>query len=157
MNNNNDLPEQDPDFGFTGKSGLGKQNVFKTPDAYFDKLPLEISDKIQARKSVDQGVLAPVFSRMQLVAFALVVIAVISGSVFYLYQNKEENKSESTLSYQDLINTDIVTEMDENMLLDAYAEEGIATNVNQNEKETSPMEDYLIENHTDITLIINEL
>ncbi|MBL0342816.1 MAG: hypothetical protein IPP71_19155 [Bacteroidetes bacterium] len=158
MENFNSLPEQDPDFGMPGNSSLVKKNVFLTPDNYFEKLPLEISDKIQSGKTLQGkfGLVQNHLNRRLLTAF-MVLVVTIAGGILYWNKTQNPNQSETVLSYEDLINSDFVSELDESMLVDAYMSETINTDEDLNEVDNTILEDYLIENNTDITLIINDL
>lgn len=161
MENYNSSPEQDPDFGIPGNSSLGKKNVFLTPDNYFEKLPLDISDKIQSGKGL-HGKFTLVQSRgpllnLRLIAVFVVLISTISGGIFYWNKTQNSNQNENVLSFEDLINSEFVSELDESMLVDAYTSGTIQTDEDLNETENSILEDYLIENNTDITLIMNDL
>lgn len=155
MENNHHNPENDPSFGFQKDLNPGKRNVFTTPVNYFDKLPLEVADKIHSERN-DAGLYRS--SVPKLIGFATLIAIVIAGGVLLYNGSNSKKISESVLTYDDLINLEMVTEIDESMIFEAYTESSnLSGNQNQQSVETTELEDYLIENNTDITLIINEL
>lgn len=157
MKNNVNLPENDPELDLPGTSGKGRQNIFKTPENYFELLPIQISDRIQSGKSVRETTAAFVFSKLHLITTLGIVACLIAGGIFYLNLSNSGSKSEQILSSDDLINAGIVTEIDENILIEEYAELSTTSQESQKVAQNISLEDYLIENNTDITLIINEL
>lgn len=157
MKNNNNLPENDPELDLAGISGQGRQNIFKTPENYFELLPIQISDRIQSGKSVRGTAATFVFTKLRLITTLAIVTCLIAGGIFYLNLSNSGSKSELILSSDDLINTGIVTEIDENLLIEEYAELSTTSQESQKVAQNNSLEDYLIENNIDITLIINEL
>jgi len=149
INHNEDFSENDV------LSGLKRKDVFSVPANYFEKLPIEISDKISSQKTAEKGVL---FTFPKLVMAAAVVIAVIvTGSMYYLNSGKSE-KSQVVLTYDDLIQSGIAYEYDDLMLMEHYYSFQNGDNpVNDSANVHNSMNDYLIEDNIDITLIINEL
>ena len=61
----------------------------------------------------------------------------------------------SVWSYDDLVGSGI--QIDEVMILEAYEKESGNNILKNNGNETQHLKDYLIENNTDISLIIHEL
>jgi len=157
VENNHLNPENDDSFGFHKDLDPGKRNVFTAPVNYFDKLPLEIADKIHSGRNNTAGVFR--LSMPRLIGFATIIAVAITGSVFLYTANNSKILSEPMLSYNDLLNSELVSDLDETMLFEAYSESNdLSDNQNvQAQSEITELEDYLIENNTDITLIINEL
>lgn len=156
MENNHHNPENDPTFGFPNNQNPGKRNVFSAPVNYFDKLPIDIADKIHSQKNASE-----IFSGSvpKLIGFATLIAIIIIGGVL-LYPGYESPKiSEPDLSYDDLINSELVGEIDESMFVEAFAESHDLSEhqTAQKSKDIKDIEDYLIDNNTDIALIINEL
>ncbi len=134
---------------------LGRHTVFQTPEHYFEKLPASISEKIHEGKS---GVTSNKWIPAKVLAFAVVVLVVILSGVFYFNHQDEKQAFTPILSYDDIIGSGMVSQMDETLLLEVY-ESGVEINDSAtiSTTETNHLQDYLIENNTDITLIINEL
>jgi hypothetical protein len=70
---------------------IPKKQVFKVPDGYFEKLPLEIQARVAASSRERQ----PIFRHAWRYAMAFVLLLV---SAFYYYQNFSGSKVESILA-----------------------------------------------------------
>ena len=78
---------------------IPKKNIFPTPEGYFDKLPLQIQNRLETEKPVE-WFMKPAF-RMSFAAFILILIAGIS--FYYSRPVKYEVQKElSMLSDEDL-------------------------------------------------------
>ena len=136
---------------------MNRSNVFHTPEHYFEKLPVLISDQIHKKTTTDS---VHNWMPARVAAFSgLVLVAIVAGW-FYFSGVKSENSSSPVLSYDDLVGSGMVSEMDESMLMEEYAAQtNIASGMNQTQVVSNQelIKEYLIENNTDITLIINEL
>ena len=134
----------------------GNPNVFHTPPGYFEKLPVEIATKVHRPAAEGFSKWIPV--RVAFTAACLVIIAIM-GILYFGSPGKNE-KASTDFTYEDLYTTGMITQMDESLLLDALTIQGNA------DAEVIPagpgndeqhLQDYLIENNTDINLIISEL
>lgn len=125
-----------------------RKNPFNTPDGYFEKLPLNIADKLAAPS-------APLFSTPRLVFIAGMLASVLVAGMWYFSGNTQQvSGNQVVLSYDDLP----VSSIEDELVLDAFAD--VETSSEDDEAGTDDNEtyhDYLIENNTDISLIINEL
>jgi hypothetical protein len=129
--------------------GNGKQNPFSTPEGYFEKLPYEIADRVHTSKSgTIQSILSFKTIMISGVAAMLLVVA-----MFLINKRNEVYKHE--LTAEDITTSVLMTEIEESVIIDELQSSSFAevTPVAENEH----IHDYLIENQTDITLIINEL
>jgi len=149
---NKELFENNEEMHF---DGIERKNVFSTPSEYFDQLPDQISNKISALTSRESGLL---FNQHRLLfATAIVIAAIFTGSLYFINSGSDE-KSHVILSYDDLIGSGMVDEFENSMLIEHYISlqsESLSEHSDTSNK--SSMNEYLIENDIDITLIINEL
>ena len=129
-----------------------RQNVFQTPDDFFEKLPGKISDRIRSDVPVSTST---VFTTPKLIGIAACLAVVIIAGMFYVNTLNDQHATATVWSYDDLIGSGI--QMDEGLILEAYEPESATGNIDKNGNETQHLQDYLIENNTDISLIINEL
>lgn len=141
----------------TGTSGIdriGKTNVFQTPEGYFEKFPGNLADHIHAAPSNRNFI----SSRLYVLAVTA-MIAVIAG-VLYFVNFTGEKASDPQLTSQEIIDSGVLAEMDEFILVEAFQIEfNQETGITDSDSLAgiTDFEDYLIENNTDISLIINEL
>ncbi len=123
-------------------------NPFLVPEGYFENLPNAISGKITAKKTIAQSWLN-IFSRPRFVipaAFATIVI--LAGLFFFKQKN-------TTLPYQeitaeDLKNSTYLQSIDEDLFVEI-----LSTRNSVPTDET--FEEYLIDNHVDLSQIENKL
>ena len=142
-NQNNPEPES---FPFLQKAG--RTNPFTTPEGYFEKLPLDIADKMAAPS-------APLFSTPKLIFIAGMLASVLVAGMWYFSGNTGQSaENQVVLSYDDLP----VSAIEDELVLDAFVDVSTATDDEDSGSDDSDTyHDYLIENNTDISLIINEL
>jgi hypothetical protein len=151
FNNNQGEPESEV------LKNMNRSNVFHTPEHYFEKLPVFVSDQIHKKTKTDQ---VHNWMPARIAAFSgLVLVAIVAGWIYFSGVETEKS-SNPVLSYDDLVGSGMVSEMDESMLMEEYAAQtNNASGMNQTEVVSNQelIKEYLIENNTDITLIINEL
>ena len=152
---NRDIHNQndEPNLDFL-KESAGK-NAFRVPENYFEKLPVEIADKIHsgAAERVSSPVLRPVF--IGLTALCAIIITI---GLFYFNSTNYKELTQPRFSYNDLDSSGYIASMDENLITDELAGQNIQIeDASPASAETDQIKDYLIDNNTDITLIINEL
>ena len=141
----NNHPDQES-FPFLQKNG--RTNPFITPENYFEKLPLNIADKIAAP--------APrLFAVPRLALLAGMLASVLVAGMWYFSRNNTKSQgNQVVLSYDDLP----VSAIEDELVLDAFADVTTSSeDEDEGSDETASYHDYLIENNTDISLIINEL
>jgi hypothetical protein len=127
-------------------------NGFSVPEGYFDKLPLQIVDKIH------YNTVPPFFTLPRLAVIVTILAFVLIAGGAYFFTSSMNEKAEITLTYDEILRSGITYEMDEQFLLEHYYSLPAVTNENEDATELQKsMNDYLIENNIDITLIINEL
>lgn len=146
-NNSNNNLNQDERFPNLEKAG--RKNLFTVPEGYFNQLPGAIADQINAGKQpvINGRNYKPVVLGLSLI----VAIALIFGvNYFRTIDNKEV--SQPIISYQDIH----LTGLEDEVIYDEITVEDLADTTVQDAVK-SEMYDYLIENNTDISLIINEL
>ena len=131
------------------------KNPFKAPDGYFDSFPFIISERVDSHKSKPGWIifLQNVFQPKYVVAMLFFAASVTSGIIYFNKETALPNR-EIILSYDDLKNSDYIDLMDESDLIDAYASNEKALKSGENNSE---IENYLIDNQTDISIIENEL
>ncbi len=153
QNRNESNPEQESAL----LNSINRNNVFQTPEHYFEKLPVAIVDTIHNGNSVIPGRKWAPAGLLTLTGFA--VVAVVAG-IFYFSNLKTEKTISPVLSYEQIVSSGVVADLDETMLFEELDSriptEKEAAQI-QNTEENEHLKEYLIENNTDITLIINEL
>lgn len=125
---------------------LTQESSFNAPGDYFDSLPSNIMEKIAA--SERNAVVRPLFSLRNLLIPSLAVAAVVLALFIFGKGNHKESKLVA-MNYDDIYNTGLVSDLDENLLMDALSEEASTTTSSG----TTDMENYLIEASTDEALI----
>ena len=149
LNNNS----EDADFKSDLLKQMKKENVFYTPENYFEKLPSNISDRIHKKSTTPE--LAKVWSPVRILSYSTLAVLIVVAGWFYFSNPASEKIAPSVLTYEDLDKSGIVSEMDETMLMEEYT---VAANAQIDVVENQEVfKEYLIDNNTDITLIINEL
>lgn len=149
METNNSNTNLNQDERFPNLEKAGRKNLFTVPEGYFNQLPGAVADKITAGKQpVNYGRnYKPVVLGLSLI----MAIALIFGvNYFRTIDNKEV--SQPIISYQDIH----LTGLEDEVIYDEITVEDLADTTVQDAVK-SEMYDYLIENNTDISLIINEL
>jgi hypothetical protein len=135
-------------------SKMSRQHPFIAPDGYFDSLPTIISERITAEKEKPFWVTwRTIVLRPRLTA-ALVSVLMVAGAWWYFSNrtgNNQNGSEEIAVTYADIVESGIFYEWDELLLV-----EELAAN-STDEPESTDMENYLIENETDINNLINEL
>ncbi|MEP7168810.1 MAG: hypothetical protein ABI855_05520 [Bacteroidota bacterium] len=153
MNENEYMEDELKDSPILKK--MSRENPFKVPDGYFDSFPTIISERIASHKSKPGWIifLQNVFQPKYVVAMFVFAVALTSGVVYFNQQTTIPNQ-EIILSYDDLNKSNYIDQMDENDLADAYTSNADADKSTENNTE---IENYLIDNQTDISIIENEL
>lgn len=153
MNNENYMDDELKDAPLLKK--MSRENPFKVPDGYFDSFPTLISEKIASSHSKPGWIifLKNVLQPKYVVAMFVFAAALTSGIV-YFNQHPAAKDQEMILSYDDLTNSNYIAQFDESDLIEAYNSNSETDKVNENNSE---IENYLIDNQTDISLIENEL
>jgi|SRR6185436_4161051 len=133
---------------------MNRENPFKVPEGYFDSFPSIVSERIASQKSKPGWVILfqNIFQPKYVIAMFVFAAALTSGIV-YFNQSKTTGQ-EIILSYDDLSKSNYIDQIDEHDLIDAYISDADADKSNENNSE---IENYIIDNQTDISLIENEL
>jgi hypothetical protein len=146
--NNNDELNETPVL-----KNMNRKIPFTVPEGYFDSFTSLISDRIaEANKkpqwiTILQTIFQPKF------AFAVVVLMVLAISgIFYFNSTKNNQNTAMALSYDDISNSVYMDDMDETVLMDELSKYN-----EDDQSNTEEIKNYLIDNQTDISLIINEL
>ena len=149
METNNSNTNLNQDERFPNVEKARRKNLFTVPEGYFNQLPGAIADQINAGKQpVTYGRnYKPVVLGLSLI---LAIALMFGVNYFRTIENKEV--SQPVISYQDIH----LTELEDEDIYDEITVEDLADTTVQDAVK-SEMYDYLIENNTDISLIINEL
>ena len=157
MENQQNRNENNPEQESALLNSINRNNVFQTPEHYFEKLPVAIADTIHKGNTVIPGRTWAPAGLLTLTGIA--VLAVVAG-VFYFTNFITDKAVSPVLSYEEIVSSGVVAELDETMLfeeLDSRIPSDNEVVEIQNTEENEHLKEYLIENNTDITLIINEL
>lgn len=135
---------------------ITKSNVFSVPENYFEKLPSAISGHIQANTHKPGLFSNSVVRWVSLTGMAVIILA---AGMFY-FNRSENTNPDPVLSSEQLVNSGELATIDDALLY----EELQSRKVSDTEAEELALregnehfEEYLIENNTDINLIITEL
>jgi hypothetical protein len=153
MNENDYLDDELKDTNIL--KNMGRENPFQAPDGYFDSFPSIISERIASDESKPGWIIffQNVFRPKYVVAM-FVFATVLTSGVVYFNEHTTATNQEIILSYDDLNNSNYIDQIDENDLIDAYNSNAEADKSNENNSE---IENYLIDNQTDISTLENGL
>jgi hypothetical protein len=139
-----------------GTENLPTANPYHVPDGYFENLTEQINDKIHASnpsaiKSVF-GINLPVMK----IAAAAGMIAIAVSLLYFLTGKPEQGTADAVITYEQLYHSDMMDELDESLLINSYISDAEDAG-DETGSDSNDMDDYLIENNIDLSLIINEL
>ena len=135
---------------------MSRENPFTVPQGYFDSFPTLMSEKIASHSSKPAwSVFFQKVFRPRFVVTACVLAVAITSGVIYFNRDIPVNNPEIIISYNDLKNSDYLDQMDESDLVEAYSSS--EQELSQDNSKNSSIENYLIDNQTDISLIENAL
>lgn len=154
MDNNENRDEELNDSPML--KSMSREHPFNVPEGYFDSFPALISEKIAAQPSGKTGLVFALRNFIKpkyAIAACMLAVAVTSG-VFYFNTLQNPIEQDVMLSYDDVSNSPYFEDLDEQVLTDEltqYADEIKPDN------QSEEIENYLIDNQTDVLLITNEL
>src|SRR5689334_16603861 len=119
------LNQHNEEFESEALKRVGKENVFSTPEGYFDNLPLSVSDKLHEFRHGEKqpAFLNPVVFRIAAIA---VVALMVMLSVYYLKPDSNY-KMQADITTDDLIGTGMISEFDESLLVEIWSDSEIAS------------------------------
>lgn len=129
-------------------NALPKKDCFVVPENYFEELPYTIQEKCTSKQS-ENKVVSALFWKLG-VPLSLATIALI---LFIPLQTKEVSMA-STQEISSYIEDELDAEIDESMVSEAYSFEKEYVN---SKDQTENLEDYLIENDIDESLLKDEI
>lgn len=150
-------PEEDFKKQYPNLFGMDKKNPFSVPENYFEDLPGSIQSRIQQEEQESWlETLKRTFYRPQW-AFALLLLLLLTAGGWFFFSNRQVQPAqrEMALTADELKNAAILGDIDEFDLLDEYA--SLEETASADEESKTEIENYLIENHTDLNQLINEL
>lgn len=136
-------------------SKIEKENSFSVPDGYFDKLPMQIQEKLQQKKAFNPAFLMELLKRPAYVlSFSIMILLIII--IPFAISTYNSNLSNGQIAYQDFDITDIeYFEINEELLIEAISFEEFDEN-ELIEEAIDEMMNYIIDN-VDYTTILDEL
>ena len=145
-------------------SEMRKENHFPVPGGYFEMLPSMIQERcVEATRNPGitlwkllLGQIREVFSgpAPALAFIALIVVFLVVVPRFQL-QTEEPNPMAYSISAEDLNTANVLNTIDEETLIEALPEQNPASI--QDTDPDADIQDYLINNHVDVSQITNEL
>ena len=135
--------------------GMPKENPFTVPAGYFDRFPVNITERIHEENKVKH---LPLFLRPSSLAAAAVFL-IIAGVLGYRYltgtSNELTNEEISTYVYQE----GIIDEVEVDELIDNphFALNSDTTTYQKYDTEKTEIQNYLLEEGIEDSDIINEL
>jgi hypothetical protein len=133
-----------PDFEKTSVT-----NPFTVPEGYFEKLHVSVSERISKPKSPFFTWLNGLQRPRIAIPIAFATIIILAGLYFYK-QNNISRQPEKEFCAEDLSNSSYMQSIDETVFVDVLSEM-------QNDEQTDSLEQYLIDNNIDLSLIENNL
>jgi len=106
--------------------GQKKEELLSAPEGYFETLPIEILEKIEAEEKGRIIEMKPTFSWRKAMVYTSAAAVLVLGLTFFLRQgpNEVENTLAFTLEEQSFISEDMISEFDEDIFLEAmYSDE----------------------------------
>ena len=135
-------------------SKIKKENSFKVPDNYFDDFPTIIQEKISTKPSFFLSkYLFFIFRPQVIAAFSLIVIFVVSYSVFNSHQKTNMLSSTDLTEYFE----QNLSDYDEDLLIDLIVNDPDIDISNNSDKDNDEITDYLINNDIDYSTLVNGL
>ena len=127
---------------------------FEIPGGYFDSLPGIIQQRIadHKKKNIFEKWIVIFLQPKYSLSLATFIILLIFGLKYFTKSTQTES-SNDPLSYNEMINSGYISELDESILIDILEDE----NKNENVKEDNSLEQYLIDNDIDISQLENRL
>ena len=126
--------------------GIEKRNNFEVPEGYFENLPHLIQERcveVSKKRSWLEVVLAYLLQpRIALTSICLLVVSCAAGILLYL--NSPKASTEDTLSFY-------MNELDETSIVESVTQD----NSSAETQEDKAIDDYLINNNVDPTIILN--
>lgn len=137
--NNFKLPEE--------LASIGKENPFSVPKNFFDELPTVISNKVsEARK--ETAIFSPIFYRKNIIyLFSVCSLVLLIVLIYPKFRNEHSSNNISEFIIDEKYNS-----FDEDMLVAFLTENEENENASDDD-----LVDYLLNNNTDINLIMEEL
>ncbi|MEY4594434.1 MAG: hypothetical protein RIQ47_844 [Bacteroidota bacterium] len=115
---------------------------YAVPEGYFEELPIAIQNRISSTPK------SPVFTRPVLALSIAAVLAI----TFFLFRSGDVtvtiSADESPITVAELEESHLLFDLDEDLLTAAYSEQ-----LTESSEELKVVEDYLIENELDVSLI----
>jgi hypothetical protein len=125
------------------------ENPFTVPANYFSKLEDSISEKVSLAK--ERFASRPLYLRPRFVPVLATVLVFLVSTVTFVVLNRTGNSvSEKDISFSDIYHSHYATDFDESALIEMIDDSTLNSN-------TTPYENYLIDDNTDINTITDEL
>ncbi len=133
---------------------MSRENLFRVPEGHFDSLPSSVQQRIMdgKKKNMLEEWISIALRPKYSVSFAILVIVAIFGIKYFLKPTTSE-KPGSSLSYNEVMNSEYIAQLDEASLIDMLEQEDKDNGV----KEDNSLEQYLMDNDLDISQIEDHL
>ncbi len=161
MNTNKDikdLQDEDPQLSSTLNSIRNKAESYQVPTGYFEKMEDEILTRIQTK---NKSVFNSVLNRLKRPQVSVPIGLALAAITLLLLTKKpvqENSVSIPQISQEELINSGIYIDMNEDLLLESYfSATPEQANLTEEAVFFNEAEQYLIDHKMDVNLIMNEL
>jgi len=125
------------------------ENLFTVPASYFSELENAIGEKVSLAK--ERVASRPLYLRPRFVTVLAMVLVLLVSTVTFITLNRTRNSvSEKDISFNDIYHSSYATEFDESALIEMIDDSTLNS-------ATTPYENYLIDENTDINTITDEL
>jgi hypothetical protein len=125
------------------------ENPYAVPDGYFTELEISIQKKVSLAK--ERVASRPLYLRPRFVTvLGAVLILLISTVTFITLNRTHHSVSEKDISFNDIYRSSYATEFDESALIEMIDDSTLNS-------ATTPYENYLIDENTDLNTITEEL
>ncbi len=137
------------------------ESKMEAPEGYFDTLPYRIQSKIHSAKKERSKLWFPVLPQYKLAFVAAIVVAIVAVSVYFKgLDTINDNHLQANLTKKEIqqhVETEMVNNIDESLLLDMIDEDATASATVESPKNNEEISNYLIENNIDLNALSDEL
>jgi hypothetical protein len=132
--------------------GGSDEEQFVIPEGYFEQLPLMITSRIgeeenKGRKSV--------IIQMFLYGVSIAAMFIVISGMTYIMSDGTKSLA-SSISTEDIIESGVLYDTEESILTECLTDDQLAS-LSSSAEEKKVIEEYLVEDNTDISSMLNDL
>lgn len=124
------------------------QEVYCVPTDYFETLPSQINDRVIQRSS---KISFSFYSKPKFLIPIGLTMALIVTTCYFSFHNKNISSDTSSVTVEDIRSCGYLLDLDEQVIMDVLVKQSPFTN------QSSDIEQYLLDNHIDISQLSSAL